>query len=389
MAAIGLLTEVNRLRAILHRIAMKGAGVRRRDILIGAGGALVLAGGAAAGWRSAVGSMGDFDSYTGGLRAPMPADPNIADIIRYATLAANGHNTQPWRFRVGESTIDILPDLSRATPVVDPDNHHLFVSLGCAAENLLIAATATGRAGQLETNAGGERIRYSFSRAEAHPHPLLAAIPRRQSTRAEYDGRSVPAADIEALRQSTETPDVRLVLLTDRARINQVRDLIVAGNDAQMADAAFTAELKRWLRFNPRSAMASGDGLFSAASGNPVLPEFLGGLAFDTFFTAGAENDNYARQIDSSAGIAIFLAEHEDKAHWIAVGRACQRFALAATASGLKHAFVNQPVEVARLRPELATLIGECGMRPDIIMRFGYGPTLPFSPRRPVNAVLV
>ncbi|HLV82586.1 MAG TPA: Tat pathway signal protein, partial [Devosia sp.] len=81
--------------------------------------------------------------------------------------------------------------------------------------------------------------------------------------------------------------------------------------------------------------------------------------------------------------------EREDKAHWIAVGRACQRFALAATASGLKHAFVNQPVEVALLRPELAALIGEGGMRPDIIMRFGYGPTLPFSPRRPVNAVLV
>ncbi len=364
--------------------------MRRRDILIGAGGALVLAAGAAAaGWRWAVGSMGDFDAYTGRLRAPMPADPNIADIIRYATLAANSHNTQPWRFRAGESTIDILPDLSRATPVVDPDNHHLLVSLGCAAENLLIAATATGRPGQLETDTGGERIRYSFSRAEARRHPLLAAIPRRQSTRAEYDGRSVPAADIEALRQSTETPDVRLVLLTDRARINPVRDLIVAGNDAQMADAAFMAELKRWLRFNPRSAMASGDGLFSATNGNPVMPEFLGGLAFDTFFAAGAENDKYARQIDSSAGIAIFLAEREDKAHWISVGRACQRFALAATASGLKYAFVNQPIEVARLRPELAALIGERGMRPDIIMRFGYGPTRPFSPRRPVNAVLV
>lgn len=363
--------------------------MRRRDILVGVGGALVLAGGGTAGWRSAVGSMGDFDTYTGSLRIPMPANPDIADIIRYATLAANGHNAQPWQFRVGESMIDILPDLSRATPVVDPDNHHLCVSLGCAAENLLIAASATGRPGQLETEAGGERVRYSFSRAEARPHPLLAAIPRRQSTRAEYDGRSVPAADIESLRQSAETPGVRLVLLTDRARINQVRDLVVAGNDAQMADAAFMAELKRWLRFNPRSAMASGDGLFSAASGNPVLPEFLGDLAFDTFFTASAENDKYARQIDSSAGIAIFLAEREDKAHWIAVGRACQRFALAATASGFKHAFVNQPVEIARLRPELAALIGERGMRPDIVMRFGYGPTLPFSPRRPVNTVLV
>ena len=68
-------------------------------------------------------------------------------------------------------------------------------------------------------------------------------------------------------------------------------------------------------------------------------------------------------------------------------GRACQRFALQATALGLKHAFINQPVEVASLRPEMATLVGLPARRPDIVMRFGYGPALPFSARRPVEAV--
>jgi hypothetical protein len=177
-------------------------------------------------------------------------------------------------------------------------------------------------------------------------------------------------------------------LLTERSRVDQIRDLVVAGNDDQMRDPAFMAELKHWLRFNPRSAAETGDGLFAAASGNPVLPDILGEFAFDTFVTAEAENDKYARHIDSSAGIAVFLAEREDKAHWIAVGRACQRFALTATALGLKHAFVNQPVEVASLRPELAALVGEPGLRPDIVMRFGYGPGLPFSPRRAVEEVL-
>ena len=69
-------------------------------------------------------------------------------------------------------------------------------------------------------------------------------------------------------------------------------------------------------------------------------------------------------------------------------GRACQRFALQATALGLKHAFINQPVEVANLRPESASLVGMAGRRPDIVVRFGYGPELPFSARRPVSAVL-
>ena len=177
--------------------------------------------------------------------------------------------------------------------------------------------------------------------------------------------------------------------LTDRTRIEHVRNLVVAGNRAQMADPSFRRELKQWLRFNPGSAMASGDGLFSAATGNPVLPDLLGSIAFDHFFTAEAENDKYARQIRSSAGIAVFVADREDSMHWIAVERACQRFALAATSLGLKHAFINQPIEIAPLRPELASLIGESGARSDIVMRFGYGPELPFSPRRPVEAVLI
>ena len=85
----------------------------------------------------------------------------------------------------------------------------------------------------------------------------------------------------------------------------------------------------------------------------------------------------------------MFVGPGETVADWIAVGRACQRFALQATALGLKHAFVNQPVEVAALRPDLAALIGAPGRRPDIVMRFGYGPTLPWSLRRPVDAVIV
>lgn len=59
-----------------------------------------------------------------------------------------------------------------------------------------------------------------------------------------------------------------------------------------------------------------------------------------------------------------------------------------AGALGLKQAYLNQPVEVAQLRPELAALIGVPGRRPDIVMRFGYGAALPYSARRPVAAVL-
>lgn len=121
----------------------------RRALLVGGAGVVVA--GAGATWlaASSMGSMNDYDAAVARMRSMLSARPDLADLIRYATLAPNGHNTQPWRFRPGEGRIDILPDLSKRTPVVDPDDHHLFVGLGGAAETLALAGAARGRRGRL------------------------------------------------------------------------------------------------------------------------------------------------------------------------------------------------------------------------------------------------
>ena len=333
--------------------------------------------------------MEDYNAAVAATRAALSKTPDMRELIRYATLAASGHNTQPWRFRISDRRIEILPDFTRRTPVVDPDDHHVFVSLGCAAENLALAAGCRGSPGELHFEPANDgSIVFTFNSGPEASSALSNAIPMRQSTRADYDGRAVSAADLQMLGAAAAVPGVNLVLITDRPQIDRVRDLILAGNSDQMADAAFMAELKSWLRFSPRAAIRTGDGLFSASSGSPALPAWLGPRLFDWMVSAASENKKYARHIASSAGLAIFVAAREDHEHWLLAGRACQRFALQATALGLKVAFINQAVEVARLRPELASLVGMPGHRPDVVMRFGYGPSLPFSARRPVEAVL-
>jgi hypothetical protein len=143
------------------------------------------------------------------------------------------------------------------------------------------------------------------------------------------------------------------------------------------------------LRFNGGQAARQGDGLFSGSSGHPTAPGWLGSLLFDGFFTEKAENDQYARQVRSSAGIAVLVSELEDKHHWIEAGRAFQRFALQATAMAVRTAHLNQPVEVASLRPRFAQSIGMTSGRPDLVVRFGRGPEMPRSLRRPVDAVII
>lgn len=333
--------------------------------------------------------MEEYNASVAETRAALKQAPETSDLIRYATLAANSHNTQPWRFRISDSGIEVLPDMARQIAVVDPDNHHLFASLGCAVENLAIACGAREKPGELTFNPANDgAVMFAFGSGLPADSAMFDAIPTRQSTRGDYDGRPVSVTDLDALAAAAAVPGVDLVLITDRTQIDRVRDLVVAGNSAQLVDPAFLRELKAWLRFNPRQAMQSGDGLFSATTGNPVLPTWLGSIMFDLVFKAKAENEKYARQLASTPGVAVFVAQVDDREHWVVAGRACQRFALQATALGLKHAFINQPVEVASLRPDMAKLVGLPGRRPDIIMRFGYGPSLPYSARRPVEAVL-
>jgi hypothetical protein len=333
--------------------------------------------------------LDDYREKVALQRQLLSDDPSLNELVRMATLAANGHNTQPWAFRLDGPTVGILPDFTRRTPVVDPDDHHLWVSLGCATENLVIAGAALGRASAVTFGSGDKpKIDVALSRAPPRPQELYQAIPLRQSTRTPYDGQPVSGKDLALLEAAARQEGVAVQFFTEPADRETILELVVAGNSAQMDDPAWMQELLDWLRFSPARAISTGDGLFSACSGNPVLPEWIGRRLFPMVFKKGSENDKYRAQVQSSAGIAVFTGDLADPRHWIAVGRAFERFALQATALGIRTAHLNQPVEVPAVRAEFARWLGMPEARPDLVIRFGQAPALPMSCRRPVSAVL-
>lgn len=341
-----------------------------------------------------------YDEEVEHQRRLLSSDPALKGFVRMATLAANGHNTQPWKFRLDASRVTIVPDLTRRTEVVDPDDHHLYVSLGCAAENLTIAAKAHGRAADLLIedrlvesehieNSHETTIKIAFQPGPVSDPALYQAIPVRQSTRSVYDGQPIAPAEIKLLKAAAREEGVSVLIFTDAQDREVVLEFVVEGNSAQMDDPAFVAELRDWLRFSSEQAIATGDGLFSACSGNPVVPAWMGGPLFGAFFKKGSENDKYRDHIRSSAGIAVFVGDRADPEHWIKVGRSFQRFALRATTLGIRNAHINQPIEVPKVRPEFANWLAMPDARPDLVVRFGRGLPLPMSIRRPVDAVLV
>lgn len=340
--------------------------------------------------------MSGYDDAVSAMRVGLPATPELRDYVRFGTLASNSHNTQPWRFRLGANAIDILPDFSRRTPIVDPDDHHLYVTLGCAAQNIVIAANASDRpaASSLTTDGGeGTAIRVLLCKGLGMGHradaDLCSAIPVRQSTKSEYDGHALSGSELRQLERAAAMPGVDVLLITERPRVEQALEFIQRGNSAQMDSPAFVRELKQWIRYNPAAALEAGDGLLGKCSGNPSAPNWLGPAIFDLAFKKDAENKKYARQLRSSAGLAVFVAEREAPEGWMQVGQSFERFALQATVLGIRHAHLNMPIEVPEVRPAFADWLGISGRRPDLVVRFGKAPPMPMSIRRALDAVIV
>lgn len=310
------------------------------------------------------------------------------EMVRYATLAANGHNTQPWKFAIQEDAIEIHPDFSRRLPVVDPDDRELWISLGCALENLLVSARATGYHPDVTYPDASEVISVKLSPDTPQRGPLFDAIPVRQNTRSEYDGHPLQTDQLDQLNALALEPGVTLNFVTRSADLETVVEYVNQGNLSQYADKPFVDELISWLRFNKEEALASLDGLYSACSGNPAVPGWLGRM-FVASTKPEQQADLDAKKMRSSAGVLVIASETEDRAAWVRTGQVYERVALQMTAGNIKSAMLNQPIEVQDLRVQFQNAMALGSSLPQLLVRFGYADALPKSLRRPVEQILI
>jgi hypothetical protein len=273
---------------------------------------------------------------------------------------------------------------------VDPDDSHLFKSLGCAAENLFHAAAAQGHAAEVSFDSTNEQVIVRFERsASARPSDLFHAIPRRQCTKTTYDGSLVAGEELNLLEKAGQGVGVRTIILTTRAQLNAVTEYVTRGNEAQLTDPAFRKELVSWIRFNPGEALRAADGLSGRTAGQPSLPTWLAKLVIGLVLTPRAQVNADAKNIRSSAAVAVFVAARNDKAAWVEVGCAYERFALQAAALDIRNAFVNQPIEVRPLRPQFESWLGLTAEHPLLVVRIGRAGLAPFSLRRPIDEVIL
>jgi hypothetical protein len=121
--------------------------MKRRAFLKGAGilAIAVVGGGVWRAYDQGVFSIGQGPAYLPWKDWRNASGSPLA-LVRAAILAASPHNTQPWLFKVSDSAIELHIDPSRNVGALDPYLREEHIGMGCALENLLLAAPANGYA---------------------------------------------------------------------------------------------------------------------------------------------------------------------------------------------------------------------------------------------------
>jgi nitroreductase len=324
--------------------------------------------------------------------ADASSEEKLGFILNYAILAPSSHNTQPWRFRVHGNVLELHADLSRALPVVDPQHRELIMSCGAALFHVRVACQYFGHAFQLETfpdpNTPTFLARLVLGlhcETDADKVALFHAIPQRRTNRRAFRPDPVPPTLLAELQADAQREGAWLqAVLSDEARA-AVAELIATADRVQWADRHFRHELAAWLRPNNHPGR---DGIPGYAEGLTDFKSQVGPLVVRTFDLGKGQAAKDHDIALYSPALVVLGTDADTPADWLRAGQALATVLLRARSEDVWASFLNQPIEVPDLRPQLTEVIGRSGF-PQLLLRLGYAVEVPPTPRRPLGQVLL
>ena len=331
-------------------------------------------------------------------------------LVAAAILASNPHNSQPWLFRVGERRVELLADPTRHLGTIDPYRREMRLGLGCAIENMAVAARGLGYrphvALQPEPAQGAlvARVTLFDGAPEAGVH--FRAIPERHTNRAAYErNRPIARAAVEAFGAQVTSTDTRLILLDAGAAEGRLfAEATVHATEQFVADVEMNRDSHRWFRHALGHVNRHRDGVTTVAAGLPepmlrlalTIPARLIGDPSQAWLSATREL--HCRTAPLFGLIAV--RSTADVVQVLEAGRLWQRLHLEAVRHGVAMQPLNQVMEIAErdrvldrsseATRHLARMAGDDRFQAVFGFRCGYArSSAPPSPRRGVEAVLI
>jgi hypothetical protein len=371
----------------------------------------------------------------GAVIASIPAPRQTAvdgiwnELVSNAILAPSGGNKQPWRWVASAAGgLDLYLDQSRTSGLIDFKYGGSYLALGCATENLVLAAHAAELEIQVmpfpspgdECHVASFRF-VSSSSQEAEPHwhdDLYAQIPLRETQRNFNLEQRVATNDLELLAAAVDSvPGVRLQWQTDRAVLEDIASLVGAADRIRLLNPVTHREMFSEIRWSASEAALERDGIDIETLG--LSPSDRAGLDLCRNWSSleilsqmncGRGLGRMAeRQIKSAAAVGLISVSNFRSVDYFNAGRAVQRMWLTAgririavhPMTALIYFFArlvrggsgfsgSATAELHDLRSRFATTFQVTPWATEVFLfriGFGYGVTK-HSLRRPVNDVL-
>ena len=313
-----------------------------------------------------------------------PADAPIEErarfLLRYAILAPSSHNSQPWEFVIEDGNIEVHADETRWLDATDQDKRELNLSLGCAVENLCIAAERFGLDSDIAYHGDSppvivtlqpNRINSPCSDAE-----LFDQITKRSTNHHLFRNESLGDSTRKELQNCVAEEAVSFELIDDPERKGLIAELQAEADLLQMNNSDYRKELGHWIGIG-----ALGDSWLKARIGQAVVTHL------DIGDREGKKN---SKLIQSAPVVGVLNTGSDDPSIRVKTGQVFQRIALAATAENVAVHPMSQILERREMRKELASLIDCHDKLPQHLFRLGYPQEeRDHTPRWPLEAFLV
>jgi hypothetical protein len=315
-------------------------------------------------------------------------------LLRFGILAPSTHNSQPWKFAITENAIVISPDFSRSLSVSDPSFRHLYISLGCVLENIMVAADYYGLHPQVSYEAQNHAskdakkmmsITITFSDA-VPPKPiaspqrhLISAILARRSNRNAYISHAIPLNVIEEIKRVSDN-GAYATTISDETKKTKIAEVLMESRVKAFSYPAFRKEMAGYKRHNFTKSFTGMPGFTMGM--DPTTSLFAGFLIrnFNVMkWIRGSETDLLKKYTPT---FVIISSDHQTPEAWIQSGRTLERVLLTAQ-------YHNIQTSLSALPPDIAPLQKIIGIAstPQMFVRMGYTNEIPgHSPRLLVDA---